>query len=289
MMFRLALLSFCLALPIAHSEVLFEGFYRIEKAGKHIGYAIQRVSRDPKAKTKTLITYVMQESDGQDSYEYIKSVANESNLAPIESFYGGNSIGKDYRTKFQKGTSVVEIHHPKSRNVLAREQFETVRTPLQGSFLFYLADLKKLAIKKNYYCNFFAERASRPAYAQLSLEGTTKIASSVVQQVVIDMLGQPTENFLTENGDPLGSRAPGQDVVAYWVKDKKSAIGTFEYPSNAFISLFGDLPEGKKNPWYSLADFDSLKVISSFRKSIGTRKLAAKERRKISYPLPTRI
>ncbi len=254
-----------------------------------MGYAIQRLSRDPKAATKTLITYVMQQSDGQDIFEFTKSIAKEPSFAPIESLFSGNLLGKEYRTKFNKGNSVVELHNPRSRNVLAREQFETVRTPLQGSFLFYLADLKKLAPKKNYYCNFFAERASRPAYAQLSLEGTTKFAGATLQHLVLDMLGEPSENFFTENGEPLGSRAPGRDLVVYWVKDKQTAIGTFEYPSNSFISLFGDLPEGKKNPWYGMADFDSLKVIKSFRKSFGTRKLAAKERRKISYPLPTRI
>jgi hypothetical protein len=107
-----------------------------------------------------------------------------------------------------------------------------------------------------------------------------------IRHVVLDILGQPSENFLTLNGDPVGARSPANGTIVYWVKTKAEAVGHLEYPSHAMIAMFGDLPEGKKNPWYAKARFDAEAVVNSFPKSFGTRKVGIKKRREITSALP---
>lgn len=276
--------------PAAFGQVLFEGFYRIEKSGRHVGYMIQRHARDTKAGTRTLTTFVHTKINGDDFFETIKSVANDKTLKPIESVHGGNTMGSFVETAatFKGPKAWVEMRNPRNKKAIDKKNIEARYIAFPGAFLFYAADVARLQYEKNYDFNFYAERAGRPAYGQLSLIAEEKSAAGPVRHVVIDVLGEPNENFLAANGDPLGSRSPADGTVVFWVKSKEEAVGTMEYPNNNFIALFGDLPEGKKNPWSKIPDFNALKVIDNFKKSFGNRKLAVKEREKITVPLVRR-
>jgi hypothetical protein len=268
----------------ASAEVLFEAFFRIEKAGKHTGYLVQRLSQSNG--TKTLISYIHTVDNGIPTFETFKSVANAQTLVPVESAHGGNTMGmrRTLSAFFKDGKAWVDTLLSGSRKPANRETIDKRYAPMQGSFLFYAADLPQLKKGKNYEFNFYAERTGKPSYGQLNLENT----KNGIQHVVLDILGEPTENFLTPAGDPVGARAPADGTIVFWVKTKKEAVGLLEYPSNAMISMFGDLPEGKKNPWYSVAGYDARAVVLSFPKSFGTRALASKERRRITAKLPMR-
>jgi hypothetical protein len=284
MTLRLLAALLFLASSTASAEVLFEAFYRIEKNGKHTGYMIQRLSQA--ASNKTLVTYLHTVVEGDAFYETTRSIADSKTLKPIESLNGGNSTGmrRTLAAYFKPGKAWVETRLPGSKNASNKEWLDPKRVPMQDAFVFYAADLPLLKKGKNYAFEFYSERAGRAAYGQLSLEGEQQ----GVQQIVLDILGEPQENFVTMSGDPLGARSPATGTVAYWVKTRKDAVGHLEYPSKDMITLFGDLPEGKKNPWFARAGFDARSVVNGFPKSFGTRKLAQKEREKITVPLPVR-
>ncbi len=286
---RFALALLLLATQAVSAEVLFEAFYRIEKDGKHLGYVVERMSQN--AELKTLVTFVYTEHDGEKYYETIRSVAKKGTFAPVESARGGNNTGsrKEVAATFAGGKGWVEIRNPRGRKAFSKEPLDMKKTSFQSSYLFYVADLEKLQKGKNYSFDLYAERLGRPAYGQLSLEGETKAGDSKIQHLVLDLTGETIENFIGVNGDPLGSRSPAQGTIAFWVKTKQEAVGFFEYPNNDLIALFGDLPEGKKNPWYGLANFNAKDTVTLFQKSFGHRKLAMKAREKITAPLPVRV
>lgn len=268
----------------ASAEVLFEAFYRIEKSGKHTGYMIQRLSQVKQE--KVLITYLHNIVDGDPYYETTKSIANAQTLKPVESLNGGNNTGmrRTLAAYFKPGKAWVETRLPGAKKASNTDLMDPKRVPVQGAFVFYAADLGRLSKGKNYAFEFYSERAGRAAYGQLSLENEKQ----GVQQIVVDALGEPQENFVTVAGDPLGARSPANGTTVFWVKTRADAVGHLQYPSRDMVTLFGDLPEGKKNPWFALANYDAKAVVDSFPKSFGTRKLAQKEREKITVPMPVR-
>lgn len=268
----------------ASADILFEAFYRIENNGKHIGYVVQRMSQTNGK--KTLVSYIHSANEGNSTYETFKSVAKNGSLTPIESLNGGNIMGmrRTLRAQFRGAKAWVETLIPGSRKPASVETINAKAAPMQSSFIFYAADLAQLKKGKNYDFQFFAERQGKASYGQMNIEDT----KNGIQHIVLDIVGDPQENFLTVAGDPVGARSPARGTIVYWVKSKSQAVGNLEYPSKDLVALFGDLPEGRKNPWYAKAGFDARSVVTGFPKSFGTRALGAKARAKITSPLPLR-
>lgn len=286
----LTLILFC---ATAGADVLFEGFYRLEKNGAHVGYAVQRVSTERMARTQTVTTYVrMRMPDGKEYFEAFKSVSQAPLLTPINSHYRGDLSGMyvDVQARFHKGRVTVEKRANKSPKPYQVETSRLVaRRPFFSSFLFYVSDFKVLKAGKNYTFDTFIDRDGISTRGNLSVANAKTVGGLNHLHLVVDTSADPAESFVTESGFPLGSRSTTQDFVSYWVPRKQEAVGTFQFPNNEVIALFGDLPEGQKNPWVQIRGFDARTFISSFPKSRGPRATLSKQAlKKISVGLPTR-
>jgi hypothetical protein len=122
----------------------------------------------------------------------------------------------------------------------------------------------------------------------LNYVNTKHTSAGQIVHVVDDFMGQPTESFVSENGEPLGSRAPLEDVIVYWVPNRQEAMGDMQFPTAEMTSLFGDLPEGKKNPWSKLPTFQANSVIGSFAKNPGARAISSEKKVTKRTPMPER-
>lgn len=287
----LLLISILFAMT-SYAETQFEGFFRIEKDGKHVGYAIQRLAADSVTRTQTLTTYVrMRMPDNKEYFESFKSVAAVPSLAPLQTHYRGDMSGMyvDVQAKFKGNAVVVERRANKSAKPyrVINTKLATKR-PFLSSYLFYISDFGALKSGKNYMFDTFIDREGVASPGNLSVASEKSAGSLRHFQLVVDTSADPAESFVTDAGYPLGSRSTTQNFVSYWVSKRQDAVGQFEFPNNEVISLFGDLPEGQKNPWSKIPQFDARAFIAGFPKSTGARKLSKVERKKISVQLPFR-
>ncbi len=289
----LSLLTLLMSVSTARAEVLFESFYRLEKNGSHVGYAVQRVAANRAARTQTVTTYVrIRMPDGKDYFEAFKSVSQTPSLTPVSTHYRGDISGMhvDVQARFSKGRVVVEKRankHPKPYSVETSRV--AAKRPFLSSFLFYVSDFSALKPGKNYTFETFVDRDGIGTRGNLSVAAEKAAGGLSHLHLVVDTSADPAESFVTDGGLPMGSRSLTQDFVSYWVPRKEDAVGTFPFPNNEVIALFGDLPEGQKNPWSKIPRFDARSFISSFPKSFGARgKLTKQALQKISVGLPTR-
>lgn len=276
---------------VAHGEVIFEGYYRIEKKNKHFGYLIQRLEREPKSKNKTITTYIRTiPKPDTEVYEVFKSTAQASTGTPVKSIYDStvsglpiHIVGNFSQKPNQVGTGTAIVQYNRARKPASVRAVSKVQ--FSDSFLFYLADFAKMVKGKVYTYRSYAEERGTASIGHIDVVGENKNKAHVFQ-VVDDYLGLPLESFVAATGEPLGSRSPAENFVAYWVPLKDDAIGTLSFPKEELVNVFGDIPDNKKNPWSKLENFDALQVIKGFSSSYGSR--AQGSHPKQSLPLPLR-
>lgn len=261
---------FVFALSFAQNlraEILFEGFYRIERKGKHVGYVIQRYSHDPKTKTKTLTSYIRTKQGDTEVYESVAATAKDGTGAPLKSVYLSTASGPTLRTtaNFKKG--IPWIAHEVNSADNPQHFVKGNPASMLSAMLYYMTDIAKMSPQTNYAYATFVEQRGRTDGAHLTLIAQQPVASQTVYQFVNDSFGQPVENFVTGAGDPLGSRSMIDDFVCYWVPNRAAAVGMMEFPAAQITKIFGDLPEGHKNPWSKSPDFRALQAINAFKKA----------------------
>jgi hypothetical protein len=270
------------------AETLFEGFYRIERKGKHAGYVMQRLSADAKAGTKTLTTYFRVRQDDQEKFEGTKTVVKAESGKPISSTYMTTTQGNPVTivTQYNGAKGKVLFYAGKNRKL---ERVENIKPVAHASaFIFYHADFKKMVPEKNYEYTALTEERGRIGVGILNYVSAKLTAAGQIIHVVDDFMGQPTESFVSENGEPLGSRSPLEDVIVYWVPNRQEAMGDMQFPTAEMTSLFGDLPEGKKNPWSKLPAFQANSIIGSFAKNPGARAISSEKKVTKRTPMPER-
>lgn len=256
------------------AEILFEGFYRIERKGKHVGYLIERLSQDPKAKTKTKTSYMRIKQGDKEVYESLASTAKAGSGEPLKSVYLSSNTGPTLRTTtdFKGGvphytTEVNSADNPK--------HFKTgMKSTMMSSMVYFMTDLAKMTPHTNYSYKAYDEQSGSTDGAHLYFIEQQKVGGIPVYQFVNDSAGQPVENFVTAAGEPLATRAILGDSVAYWVADRAEATGLLEFPVQQITKIFGDLPEGKKNSWSAIPKFKAENAVAEFKKASDPRRPA---------------
>lgn len=263
------------------AETLFEGFYRIERGHKHVGFVVQRYRR--KGDKRILTSYLrMRQPDDSEVYESFKSTA-AANGTPLTSEHHGNNAGlPPIFARFAGGRGRVDFGAPDSRRPATVQKYD-----FMGSFLFFVGNLPTLATNTIYRYHAFAEERGSVQTGTLHVAGARDVRGVKVFHLLDDFLGEPVEDFVAANGQPLGSRALGGDLNVYWVDSRDEAIGIFKYPNRDVISLFGDLPAGKVNVWTAMTDLRADQIMAEIPKWNGKRVLTPGALAKAT-PLPTR-
>jgi len=271
---------------LAHAEILFEAFYRIENKGRHTGYMIQRLSSDNQGQ-RVLSSYIRSKYQGNEVYVTSRSVAKPGKGECVETEHSSNANGVPYTIKsvFKKGKGTITYHSNNSRKANLTETAAVATYP--SAFMFFLTDFTKFQPGKKYAYTAFFEENGRTQIGQLSLLGAKEGAGKRVFQILDDDSGQPVESFVGESGEPLGSRNVGTGTTVYWVATKEEAVGDMTYPTGEMTKLFGDLPQGKKNQWVKAPGFRSHGIIDAFGKWDGSRTVSSSPKSGV-LPLPLR-
>jgi hypothetical protein len=255
----------CAAALPASAATVFEGFYRIERNRKHVGFGVQRLRAEGDQRILTSY-YRFKRPDDTEVFESSKTVTG-ANGDPVSSEHHGTRLGlAPSWAKFAGGRGRVDFVTPNSRKPTAVSDVKIL-----SSALFLVADLPKLLLNHVYRYSAFAEERAINSSGTLHVAGKLKVGPVDVLRLLDDFNGEPTEHFVSLGGQPLGSRAYAGDFSCYWVKSREDAIDIFAYPNKDVISLFGDLPMGQKNDWNEVAGLNADEVMRRYPKWRGTR------------------
>jgi hypothetical protein len=258
----LLLLTFA---PILSSaEVLFEGFYRIERNKQHVGYLIQRLSTDIKSGNKVMTTYVRRLDSGSELFSAFRTEVDGKTFAPVSSRWNSTDTGVPARVEstFTKGFGRVSFHFFSSKKPTRVDP--KVKAPMMSSFLFNTVDISALKPEQKYSYSAFSEQRGFTVPGKIRLEEIRTVGENKFFVVVNDYLGEPIYNFVDQNGFVLGARAFTGDFTVWWVPTREEAVGHFKFPTAEFTTLFGDLPSGKKNPWQNgMSAISAANIVSN--------------------------
>jgi hypothetical protein len=270
----------------AFAEVLFEGAYRIEEAGRHVGYVIQRYSIDSQTKKRTMTTFLRRKYGEKYVETRIKTVAKD-NFEPLTSSYSSNESGTPLSVDadFEGRTPVLELTVEGAKQEVDEKDKLKTKPAFLSNFLMYV-------VAANYKGNLngFPVKSALPYSAYSEEEG--KIDTGTLRRMAdkgtnghkiiqfVDTFGnEPIELFVVSSGDMVGVR--NKDTVIYLVRDAAEAIGIIEPPGNHNLTAhFGDLPLGIKHPFGEKASsvystIKSFKTLEEERAPNGVTELPA--------------
>ncbi len=285
---RIILLVLAMAVPTASAEVLFEAFYKIEQGGQHMGYMVQRVARD--GNKRTITSYMRVRQGEGEVYQTSRSISREPSLSPLESVHSTNTYGTPLHTKAKFSKNKVNVRYTRAG---AKKPFKTETIKLApgviaNSFLYQQCDCANLKPATDYWYTAFMEDRGQVTTGILSKVETFENSGLTLHHLINDYSGVPSEVFVGGDGHVVAARNPGNGLIVYWVRTKDQAVGSMAYPTNEFTQIFGELPEGKKNPWFAVRNFDAKTMVES-RPKASPRKLSSAEGKlKGSKPLPVR-
>ena len=288
-----SLLAYLLLLPASYASnagTMFEGFYRIETDGRHSGYVIQRLYRDPKSSRLILTTYVRTVQNGREVSESMKSESTMGVVAPISSSYSGQVEGKPARVeaKFRKTASLDAVDVYGKGKGVPKETRKVIHPTYLSSMVFYIADLAKFHVDRTYGYLAFSEERGRTSLGSLRLIDDKPVTGFRILHLEDDFLGQRVENFVSETGEPLGARNPAAKAIVRWVPSLEQAAAKMKVPENEIVNLFGNMPKGRANAWSGAHGFDSNSIISGFTKPVHTKRANVIERKSSMASMPVK-
>jgi hypothetical protein len=250
--FRTALFSvFVFAAASAHADApAFEAYYKFYLGNTHTGYVIQRLEVLDSKKEMVSTYYCYVKTPGGPTVESLVARA-DLNFEPLSYSYTALSEGKpkiiDATFKMKKMTAKITegaAGQTKTRTM-------TLQVPNAGflsTFLNYVVLKNGLSVGKNY--KFFALSEEDPGFH----EGTANIlAEQKVKQKIdafkidISFKGVSFVGLVATNGEPLGTLSPEQNASTEMVATRAEAVGSLPFNEKQIKTLFGGIPEGRKN------------------------------------------
>lgn len=237
------------------AEIMFEGYYRIELAGKHIGYSIQRYEFDPKDKTFSTISFLRIKTGEEVMQESLKAKSNDK-FQPVSYNYTLTQ-GKTLKTidATFKG-EIMKVKIIDGKNV----QDQTHKLPkgtFLSSFLTYLMLQKKMKIDQAFQYSAVAEEDAASYNGKALIESREAKTSYDVLRILNSFKGEkfvakvavvkdPKEADKYLRGEVLGTGSPTKNLSTELVE---SAVATENQivPNKILIDVFGNMPTGKNN------------------------------------------
>lgn len=235
------------AAGLAHSETLFEGYYKVVQSGKHVGYYIMKHEYDPKAKQFSSITFMkMKGSKGEDT-ESVKAIADE-NFRPVNYSYTAIVEGKTKTidARFEKGKIIAVVTD--------NGKVEKINKPIDknaflSSFLIYTILRSPQGLKPKSRMDYLAiaEEKAEVAKGMVEVRDFENMEGLKVLRIKNRFLDMESHNIVSERGEVLATMLPAVKVGIELSGQPSLATADFKVPSSILSALFGDVPTGQKN------------------------------------------
>jgi len=238
------------------AEIMFEGYYRIDLEGKHVGYAIQRYEFEPKDKTFQTVSFLKAKFGDQSVQESLKAKSNDK-FQPISYQYtlqAGDQV-KAIDASFKGETMKLKITDGKK---VRDETHKIPKGTFLSSFLTYLMLQKKLELNQAFQYSGVAEedgasyngkalvesKESKGAYEAYRILNSFKGEKFVSNVAVVKDAKDPSKNV---RGEVLGTSSPTKNLSTTLVASPALATEGQTVPNKTLIALFGAMPTGKAN------------------------------------------
>ncbi len=252
----LTLWLLCLGLVQGHtSEIMFEGYYRVELQGKHIGYTIHRFEFDPKTRTFMSKSFLRATFGEQLIQEGVTAKCSDK-FKPISVQYtsqvGDTPKGVDASFKGEVMTATFS-DGKKTRT-------ETSRIPkgtFLSSFLPYLMLQKNLATGDSFKYSAVAEedgasydgrvvmqtKESKPGYDTYTLLNRFKAEEFISKMAIV----RDPKTKKNVKGEVFSTLSPAKGIATQLVANPNQATEGHTVPNKIIMKVFGNIPTGKIN------------------------------------------
>lgn len=237
------------------AEIMFEGYYKIDLGGKHIGYAIQRYEFEPKDKSFTNTSFMRIKIGEKVSQQSLKAKTNDK-FQPLSYNYTG-AEGDAIKTidgTFKGETMTVKITDGKK---VKNEVSKLPKGTFFSSFLTYLMLQKKLELNQAFQYSAIAEEDGGSYNGKALIESKEpktgyevyRILNSFKGEKFVSLVGvvkdakDPAKNV---RGDVLGTNSPVQKLESTLVPASQATEGQI-VPNKTLTALFGGMPLGTAN------------------------------------------
>ncbi len=238
------------------SEIMFEGFYRIEMSGKHVGYSIQRYGFEPKSKTFESISFLRIKVGEDIIQRSLKARANDK-FQPLSYQYTGQE-GKNLKTidatfkgevmqlKINDGKKTRTENHkiPKGTFMTNLLQYVMLQKPMPVDQAFKYSGLAEEEGASYWGKAWLAAREERPGYSVFRVVNSFKGEQFISKLAVVADEKQKDKYVKAE---VLGTSSPATGLTAELVAMPHLATEGQNLPNKILVSLFGGIPVGKLN------------------------------------------
>jgi hypothetical protein len=238
------------------AEIMFEGYYRIELDGKHIGYTVQRYEFEPKDKTFTAISFLRAKFGEKIVQESLKAKSNDK-FQPV-SYQYTSLFGNEMKTidgGFKGEIMSLKIIDGKK---VRDEKHKIPKGTFFSGFLTYLMLQKPLTINQAFQYSAIAEedgasydgkaliesKEAKPEYEVLRILNSFKGEKFISKVAVVKDAKDAAKNI---KGEVLGTTSPSKNLSTELVAQASQATEGHMVPNKILIDLFGTMPTGKVN------------------------------------------
>lgn len=237
------------------AEIMFEGYYRIELSGKHIGYSIQRYEFDPKDKTFSTISFLRIKTGEEVMQESLKAKANDK-FQPVSYNYT-LAQGKTLKTidaTFKGEVMTVKIIDGKQ---VHDQKHKLPKGTFLSSFLTYLMLQKRMKLDQAFQYSAVAEEDAASYNGKALIESKEGKTSYEVLRILNSFKGEkfvakvavvkdPKEADKYLRGEVLGTGSPTKNITTELVESSRATENQI-VPNKVLIDIFGNMPTGKTN------------------------------------------
>lgn len=285
---------------VAHADVLFEGYSKINLNGSHVGYAITRYDFDVKKQEFVSTYFIRIETGALKISESLKARAN-SKLEPISYFYtrldgepAKAAPGTKQAPQAASEVKTIDAYFKNNKmSAVVREngQTKTIKKDLPkgtflSTFLYYLILQSKEGLKVSDASLTFEAIAEEDASLT---KGTAWVKSKqayngVDSYKILNVFkGDNYVSYVTPKGEVIATESPARKLSTQLVGDMKEAIGALSFKPATLESLFGAVPKGKENV-LSRTSPDEIPAPTS---KLNTEAIEAPAPTKSAAPAPT--
>lgn len=238
------------------AEIMFEGYYRLELSGKHIGYSIQRYEFDPKAKAFTSISFLRLKIGDEITQRSLKAKANDK-FQPLSYQYTAQD-GKALKTidaAFKGEVMQLKITDGKQ---LRNETHKIPKGTFMTSFLQYVMMQKPMPLNEAFKYSGIAEEEGASYWGKAWLASKEERTGHVVFRVLnkfkdeefVSRLAAIPDGKIKDKyvkSEVIGTSSPKTSLTAELVASPLLATEGQLVPNKILIDLFGGMPAGKVN------------------------------------------
>lgn len=233
----------------AATTPLFEAYYKILSAGKHVGFYVQRYELDPKLKQFKSTYFLRTNTAGGNISESLTATSTDK-LNPI-SYHFTSLQGKQTKTidanvrKDKKGKSILQVKVTENGKLRVYEK-NIEKGTFFSTFLIYLLLQGDKGISPGTKYNFraIAEEDGKAFPGEVYVDSETQKMGSDVFKVLYTFKRTQFVNFVTHKGESLLSVSPALEITAELVDDPSKATKNIPFNQKSLSLLFGSVPRG---------------------------------------------